>query len=86
MKGLPSGPVTVPVIVAPNAVDASETVNASDASSLFIGRMIPPVGAQIIKAWESYIMCLGTRKGLLAPVTKEPAGTGRRSFHARRRP
>jgi hypothetical protein len=54
MKGLPSGPVTLPVMVAPNALEAKTTVNVQtvnvreartlSAESLSAKDMIAPVG------------------------------------------
>src|ERR1700730_2233482 len=44
MKGLPSGPCTLPAIVAANALDARETVNVKEARTLPAKRMVPPVG------------------------------------------
>src|SRR5262245_32522052 len=57
MNGLPSGPVTVPVIVAAHALEisaldnsaleVSAVVSARDASTLFVATMSPPVRSPI---------------------------------------
>src|SRR5262245_59115404 len=59
MKGLPSGPFTLPVIVAPNAGDAKETVNAKETSTLSIERMTPP-GGPLLCASEPLFIVIAT--------------------------
>src|SRR3954468_22699930 len=80
MKGLPSGPLTLPVIVAADASEASDTVAARDARILPVKRMSPSnrrAGFAARAAWlKSQPFALPDPR-LRAPALSRIGGRGR---------